>query len=447
VSSEKAASDRCGGFAPVEADRGVYRFIADGVDVVLLVTERLLEAIEESAWAQLRRSLTLPGLEQVVITPDVHTGYAVPIGFTAVSRTHLYPDTVGPDPACSVSLSRIAFDGFDALDKRARRAILDDLEQVIHVGGRHAKAPRPAAISFDELMRIVTGQRREPKTWVAASPPLTESLAPGLMPAFEEFLRGLVDTRLLRQIGSIGGGNHFVEVQLGENGDVYVMAHFGSRGLGAVGAQAFFERIRAACEADAGRAWSDDDMLFVEAGSRLGRLYFAFQQAMLEYATFNHVAVQRAATEVLCRHFGVEDATFLGHIPHNFIERRGGQYWQRKGATPAYDNQGIPLLIPGSLASASYVLAPGPNAERYGASVPHGAGRVLARGEAKRTLDQQEMDDAFDRHGVMGNFRHVPLDESTAAHKDVDEVIAAVEVSGVTRVVERLRPVLVLKGE
>ena len=86
MSSEKAASDRCGGFAPVEADRGVYRFIADGVDVVLLVTERLLEAIEESAWAQLRRSLTLPGLEQVVITPDVHTGYAVPIGFTVAEH-------------------------------------------------------------------------------------------------------------------------------------------------------------------------------------------------------------------------------------------------------------------------------------------------------------------------------------------------------------------------
>jgi tRNA-splicing ligase RtcB len=225
------------------------------------------------------------------------------------------------------------------------------------------------------------------------------------------------------------------------------MAHFGSRGLGAAGAKMFFELIREDLSARSGREWGGDELLFVSAETRLGRLYFMFQQAMLEYTTFNHLEIQGAATRVLCKHLGVEAHEFLGHIPHNFIERRGGRFWQRKGATPAYDNAGIPLLIPGSMSTLSYVLEPGPNAPLFGESVPHGAGRLMSRRQAKRELDQNIVDRQFDEQGVMGSFRHVPLDESYAAYKDVDEVIQAVVEPGIARVVGRLRPVLVLKGE
>jgi tRNA-splicing ligase RtcB len=99
------------------------------------------------------------------------------------------------------------------------------------------------------------------------------------------------------------------------------------------------------------------------------------------------------------------------------------------------------------MATSSYVLAPGPNAEKYGESVPHGAGRVLSRKKAKETLEQATLDKQFEERGVMGSFRHVPLDESSAAYKDVEEVIKAVVTPGVATVVNRLRPVLVLKGE
>jgi tRNA-splicing ligase RtcB (3'-phosphate/5'-hydroxy nucleic acid ligase) len=252
---------------------------------------------------------------------------------------------------------------------------------------------------------------------------------------------------MLQQIGSIGGGNHFLEVQLGEDGALYVMAHFGSRGLGAAGSRELFARIRSDMAERSGSPPEAGALMHVPAADPLGQLYFSFQHAMLEYASYNHVRVQAAAVEVLLDHLPGAEPTFLGHIPHNFIERREGRYWQRKGTTPAYDRDGIPLLIPGSMSTTSYLLAPGPNAARYGESVPHGAGRVLSRGDARRSLDQTEMDRLFDARGVMANFRHVPLDESQAAYKDVDEVIDAVVVPGVARVVQRLRPVLVLKGD
>lgn len=425
---------------------GVYGLRYGHVEVTLLLTHALLEAMEDSAWEQLEASLDLPGLERVIVTPDVHTGYAVPIGFTAVSSSHLYPDTVGPDPACSVSLSRVPNPGLERLDKRARRAILDDLERAVVVNVRHRHGSLPPPMSFEALMEIVHGRRRRTKTWVAAHPRLAELASSDRVTAFEGLMRELDSARLRQQIRTIGGGNHFLEVQVGDDGELYVMAHFGSRGLGATGARWFEERIRAEMQARAGRFGGASELLHVPADDPLGQLYYLFQQAMLEYATYNHLQVQEAACEVLSRHLGVGPGTFLGHIPHNFIERRDGRWWQRKGATPAYDNDGIPLLIPGSMSTTSYVLAPGPNAERLGASVPHGAGRVLSRGAAKRALDQEATDAAFEARGVMANFRHVPLDESAAAYKDVDEVIRAVLTSGVAEVVRTLRPVLVLKG-
>ncbi|UCH25805.1 MAG: RtcB family protein [Trueperaceae bacterium] len=436
-------------FEVTQCRDGIYRGCYCGVNLTMILTERLFRDLEEGALEQLEQALHLPGLERVILTPDVHTGYAVPIGFTAVSPTHLYPDTVGPDPACSVSLSKITTSGFDRLDKPSRRAIIDELEETISVTRRRGRGRvtyRHVPLDFDELMEIVSGMRRAPRTWVSAHPPLYAT-ATGIFGEFEELMRTLVTRRLLEQIGSIGGGNHFLEVQVGEDGALYVMAHFGSRGLGAVGSEMFFELVREDLSERSGRAWGWDELLFVPADTRLGKLYFMFQQAMLEYTTFNHLKVQDAASRVLCKHLGVETYEFLGHIPHNFIERRGGRFWQRKGATPAYDNQGIPLLIPGSMSTLSYVLEPGPNAHLYGESVPHGAGRLLSRSQAKRELDQKIVDRQFDRQGVMGSFRHVPLDESYAAYKDVDEVIQAVVEPGIARVVGRLRPVLVLKGE
>lgn len=432
-----------------QVQEGVYVAARDGVHVTLLLTEPLVEALEEGAMSQLRGALQLPGVERVVVTPDVHTGYAVPIGFTAISATHLYPDTVGPDPACSVSLSHLGRVTLDGLDKRARRAILGDLEGSIGVASRRRgrrRARSGSRLGFDELLAVARGERRQECTWVSGSPTLPERFSGADLNRLTAFLRELASDATLGQIGTIGGGNHFLEVQRGERGDHYVMAHFGSRGLGGKGSERLFSLLRED-QRQRGGGLAEGGLLWVEAASPLGRLYEMFQQAMLEYASYHHAVVQRIACEVLAGHVPASELpSFAGHIPHNFIELRRGRYWQRKGATPAYADATVPLLIPGSMSTASYVLAPGPNADRFGACVPHGAGRQLSRHDALRSLDQDAMDAAFDARGVMGNFRHVPLDESSGAYKDVDEVIRAVTAPGVARVVDRLQPLLVLKG-
>lgn len=234
--------------------------------------------------------------------------------------------------------------------------------------------------------------------------------------------------------------NHFVEVQEDENGNNYLMSHFGSRGIGAAGAKWFDGAIEEEL-----KKWNSvvpkDGLTFIPADSELGQLYFMFQQAMLEYTTFNHRVIHEAASRVISN-----SPEFLGHVPHNFIENRNGKYVGRKGATPAYNFDGIPLLIPGSMATGSYVLRPGAKAEKLGESVSHGAGRVLSRGKAKEQLDQELINLEFEEAGVIGNFENVPLDESHGAYKDVDEVIQSLVDAEVAEVEMRLKPVMVLKG-
>lgn len=162
---------------------------------------------------------------------------------------------------------------------------------------------------------------------------------------------------------------------------------------------------------------------------------------MLEWTTFNHRVIHEAVSRVVS-----DSPEFLGHVPHNFIELRNGKYVGRKGATPAYDNDGIPLLIPGSMATGSYIMRPGEAAPKLGESVSHGAGRVLSRGAAKKALDQSTVNSEFEALGVVGNFTDVPLDESHGAYKDVDEVINSLVQANVATVELRLKPVVALKG-
>lgn len=443
---------------------GVHRARCDAVEVIALFDGPLLEGVDRLAWEQVEEVVRLPGLAMLVLTPDLHPGYDWPIGCTAVSATHLYPDAVGPDPACSVSVSVMDDPGVASWSKPRQRALVDALAGTVRVtaDGRtrkrttHRTATRAAtvaaggiargptrALSVHDLLGIVHARSRPRGTWIASHEPWTDIAPSDVLHDVDEMLRTWATPRILDQVGSIGGGNHFLELQRGDDGRLYLMAHHGSRGLGAVGAKAF-EAMAAPSNPDVDRSTSQRTAF--RADSQHGMRYFAFQEAMLAWSTYLHLALHDIVAPLLIEHLQVAVPRWLGHVPHNFIERRHGRYWQRKGATPAYDVEGIPLVVPGSMATASYLLRPGPRAEELGATVPHGAGRVLARGEAKRTLEQNAEDAAFEDVGAMSNARHVPLDESAGAYKDVDAVVSVLNASGVAEVVTRTRPWIVIKG-
>lgn len=433
-------------FQPFKAGN-IYKMRHGNVWATMLLSDALMGGVEYSALEQLRNAMELPGVERFTITPDMHTGYGFPIGSVVESSTHLYPDVVGPDPACSVSLMEVTgIDNLSQADENTRRRILGEMGRRISVGAGMKSVPRQARpLTLHEFKWIIMGQLREKNTWVGNSDyMLYEHLHTTEWKDVWELLRNLLTQGHLGQLGSIGGGNHFVEVQEDENGRVFVMAHFGSRGIGAKGAKFFDEAIEA--ELAKWGAHPKNKLLYVPSDSRLGRFYYAFQQAMLEWTTHNHRIVQHSVAESIREVLPEAQFNFVGHVPHNFIEERNGKFVGRKGATPAYDNNGIPLLIPGSMGTGSYVLRPGEMAPKLGESVSHGAGRVLSRGKAKETLDQDTINREFAARGVLGNFQNVPLDESHGAYKDVDEVIQSLVDAEVAVVERKLKPVLVLKG-
>lgn len=412
----------------------IYKMRHGNVWATMLVSDQIMWTLEREALNQIRNSMELPGVKKLTITPDVHTGYGFAIGSSVESDTHLYPDVVGPDPACSVALSKINVTGLSQ-DEDVKDSLMKALKKTISVS--HGREKHQAPVMDMKLFKeMVMGYLRSEKTWVNSQEPLWKT--PNVSGKLWKLIQSLMTPKMLEQLGSIGGGNHFLSIDEDSEGNNYILSHFGSRGIGAAGAKWFDEAISR--ELEKWNGTPKNGLIFVPSDSHLGELYYAFQQAMLEWATYNHVTLHKQI------HSLVGGGEFLGHIPHNFIELRNGSYVGRKGATPAYDFDGIPLLVPGSMSTGSYILRPGPLAHKLGESVSHGAGRVLSRGKAKENLDQKEVNKKFREAGVIGNFQNVPIDESQDAYKDVDEVVQSLVDCGAAEIENKIHSVLVLKG-
>lgn len=403
-------------FAPFKAGPG-YRMRHGNVWASLLMTETLMDSYELGALEQLRRTMELPGVSRVTVMPDSHVGYGVPIGASVASATHLYPDTVGVDPACSVGVSRLAPE--QVFGREAE--LLRDLTRLVGVGN-DVREEKP----LDTLMAALNGELR-PATgaWVNATAP--EPLDARL----EGIIRSTVTSRMLSQFMTIGGGNHFLAVEVDEDNTPWLVTHFGTRGLGAALSHVFAAMIEEEL-----KRWNSnvpEGLLFIPADSVVGQLYYRFNLAMLELATYSHHLIHSTVSQS-----STPDG--FGHVPHNYIEYVGGEYIGRKGVIPNYDNNGIPLVVLGNMSDGSAFYAPGKGYD----SIAHGAGRRFSRGEANRRMEQSEVDAEFNAAGILGNFNQVPIDESKGAYKPFDEVLQALEPAAT--LIRRTRPVMVLKG-
>jgi tRNA-splicing ligase RtcB len=282
-------------------------------------------------------------------------------------------------------------------------------------------------------------------------------------------------SRALPQLGSVGGGNHFVELQCDrDTGDAWVMVHCGSRGYGHQVADHFFyegARLR-------GMPSSRREDSWLRADEPLGKEYWAYHNSAANYAVANRHIIVRGVQEALSEVFNAEGEVFY-EISHNLVQeetlvlpdgthRKG--FVHRKGATRAFpaghpdlvgtrwETTGHPCLIPGSMYTGAAILFPCQGAYQSGCSVNHGSGRLMARGKAKNKLEHKQ--DQIDNEmatvkrdfagvtieGIVGNTKKTPLDECGEVYKDLDQVLAVLEESGIARVAHRLYPVCSIKG-
>ena len=261
-------------------------------------------------------------------------------------------------------------------------------------------------------------------------------------------------------MGSLGGGNHFIELQRSEAaGTLFLQVHTGSRGFGHGLATNYFEMARE----EHPELMMDIDLGYFTPESQHYRDYLNAVAAGGNYAILNRLVIFEQVSDAFREVFH-EDLELVYEISHNLVQKEWhpefGDVWvHRKGATRAFpaghpflkgtqwDETGHPVLIPGSNKDWSYILRPLAGAERSGFSVNHGAGRRISRGEATRTLSQRKMDDEYREAGIVVNTDgHVPLDEAAPCYKPSEEVVAAVVGAGLAEVEHRLWPLASLKG-
>ena len=356
--------------------------------------------LDEGTLRQLTRLAQRPYVTMhVAAMPDAHVSSGVAVGTVFATEHTVVPGALGGDLGCGMSARKLTS---EAVDKKTLERLVVQLARVIPAGA----ATHRAAIAVPDALQ--------------ATP-----LSTGTLEHTRESLAG-------RHLGTLGGGNHFVELDRDGQGALWLLVHSGSRGLGAAIAG---HHARAA----------GDELDGLDA-REAGAAYLSDLEWALGFARANRTELARRAAETFADVTGLtpEEADALD-VHHNFVAR---EEWfgrsllvHRKGAVAAV--AGRRVLIPGSMGTASYV-AEGLGHEAAFGSCSHGAGRVLSRSAARAAITPKALHGAM--HGIVypAHMARALVEEAPAAYRDIDEVLA--EQVDLVRKRVRLQPVAVLKG-
>jgi len=371
-------------------------------------------AIDEATVAQAQRTAALPVIAgHVALMPDAHLGIGATVGSVIPTEGAVIPAAVGVDLGCGMIASRT--------DLRAED-LPDDLDRLL--GPIARRVPAGVGQGHDEP--------GDPAfEWLRANPAPSER-------------SGKQVRKALTQFGTLGSGNHFVELCLDETDTVWTMLHSGSRGIGNELAQRHIRTARG--EADlAGLVLEDPDLAWFTQGTASFDAYIADLHWAQEYARANREAMAAALHDVLAaatRPFRVVHAVNCHHNYCTLEHHHGREVWvTRKGAIRA--GLGEWGVIPGSMGARSFVVRGRGNPASF-ASCSHGAGRAMSRNEARRRFTAADLCAAMGDRVWLTRDAAKLVDEIPAAYKDIDEVMAAQ--ADLVEVAHTLRQVLNYKG-
>lgn len=376
-----------------------------------------VDNIEDEALEQAKHLANLPfAFHHVAIMPDVHKGYGMPIGGILAAEDIVVVNAVGVDIACGVCAVKTSL---RKIDTETLKQILGEIRRRIPVGfHRHKKRQDESLMPTVEKEHWPTGYPVVSREYYAA----------------------------LKQLGSLGGGNHFAEIQQGSDGYIWIMLHSGSRNIGKRVADyhnKIARELNARQNSPVPPSW---DLAYLAADSKQGQAYLREMNYCVDFALASRKLMMERIKDILKEIIGLTDKDFdsLINIAHNYTaleEHFGKKVWvHRKGATlAASDTIGI---VPGSQGSSSYIVKGKGNPESFN-SCSHGAGRLMGRRQAIRTLDLEEEQRKLTGilHAVRGKR---DLDEAAGAYKSIDEVMKLQQ--DLVEILVELKPLAVVKG-
>lgn len=388
-----------------------------GVPVKIHTTD-----VDDETLTQLRKMAQLSFIHShIAVMPDVHLGKGATVGSVIPTKNAIIPSAVGVDIGCGMNALRLSLKAYQLPDNLS--AIRNAIERKVPVGffqHKQVKAKASTLSPLDKRLKVITDKH----------------------PALRRMLRQF-DATWQKQLGTLGGGNHFIELCIDENEDVWVMLHSGSRGLGNVIGTYFIERAKKEAQSRFGFV-PDKDLSYFAQGSANFDDYMEAVEWAQDYAFENRREIMRLILEAirpLLPSFQMTKEAINCH--HNYVRREihfGEEVFvTRKGAISAQqDEYGI---IPGSMGAKSYIVKGRGNPDSF-CSCSHGAGRRMSRAKAKILFNQQDL--IAQTQGIECRKDKGVVDEIPSAYKDIDTVME--NQRDLVEVVHTLRQVMCIKG-
>jgi tRNA-splicing ligase RtcB len=359
-------------------------------------THVFAEVLEQAALDQFESAMAQSFAVKGALMPDAHAGYSLPIGAVVATDGVIVPAWVGYDIGCGMCAVPTTFSKSDVMDNA--QSIFDAIYRAVPVGFSH-------------------NQRESFWDWQIV--PHTAAMSV------------IFAKNGLRQLASLGGGNHFIEIGYDETGTVWIIVHSGSRGIGHAVATHYMKLA-------SGDGKAREGHFGFEVESPNGLDYIIDLNFCLAFALENRKQIVRRVVASICGQDRADWSRLINRN-HNHAEQKDGMWIHRKGATHA--ESGMMGVIPGNMRDGSFIVKGKGNPDALWSS-SHGAGRVMGRKEAQRTLDLEDFAGAMS--GVVAKVDTETLDESPFAYKDIFEVMR--QQSSLVEVVAHVNPLINIKG-
>ena len=395
-----------------------------------------LEDIEDGALEQAKNLANLPfAFKHIAIMPDSHQGYGMPIGGILVTKDVVIPNAVGVDIGCGMCAVKTSLTD---IDTDTLKKIMGEIRRVIPVGFKKHKKEQNGSLMPSGLL---DGSRRKGKSCLIEND-------------FEIVNKEY--NNALKSLGTLGGGNHFCEIQKGSDGHIWIMIHSGSRNLGKQVADHYNKlavELNEKWYSQVSKKW---ELAFLPLSSEEGKNYIREMNYCVEFALANRKLMMSRVLDIFHDEFNFQeegdrhlyfkvDGKII-NIAHNYatMENHFGEnvMVHRKGATLASEKTiGI---IPGSQGTSSYIVKGKGNKDSFN-SCSHGAGRKMGRKEAQRSLNLKDEIKALNKLRVIHSVRNKnDLDEAPGSYKDISEVMN--NQKDLVEVLVELKPLAVIKG-